>query len=138
MCYVDNNTITLKSYYSPNLHIVIPSEYIQIISAGIYAMEAYSHEVSSCGFCPGGESVNEPVFYAYSYPEPQGFNKYPIQPKEAFYHTEMREFLLPYNVVRTANSPYEVFLAFLQSTYMKLQRLVPNGIEMYWSVSKYW
>ena len=79
--------------------------------------EAYSHEVSSCGFWPGGGPVNEPVFYAYSYPEPRGFNEYLIQPKEAFYHTEMREFLLPYDVVRTANSPDEVLLAFLQSTY---------------------
>jgi uncharacterized protein DUF5996 len=80
-------------------------------------VEAYSHELSSCGFWPGGGPVSEPVFYAYSYPEPQDFNEYPIQPKEAFYHTEMREFLLPYNVVRTANSPDEVLLAFLQSTY---------------------
>lgn len=80
-------------------------------------VEAYSHEVSSCGFWPGGGPVNEPVFYSYSYPEPPGFNEYPIQPKEAFYHTGMKEFLLPYNVVRTANSPDEVLLAFLQSTY---------------------
>jgi hypothetical protein len=80
-------------------------------------VEAYSHEVSSCGFWPGGGPVNEPVFYAYSYPEPQGFKEYPIKPKEAFYHTEMKEFLLPYNVVRTANSPDEMILAFLQSTY---------------------
>jgi len=79
--------------------------------------EAYSHEVSSCGFWPGGGPINEPVFYAYSYPEPPGFKEYSIQPKEAFYHTEMREFLLPYDVVRTANSPDEVLLAFLQSTY---------------------
>ena len=80
-------------------------------------VEAYSHEVSSCGFWPGGGPVNEPVFYAYAYPEPQGFKEYPIQPKEAFYHTEMSEFLLPYDVIRTANSPDEVLLAFLQSTY---------------------
>ena len=79
-------------------------------------VEAYSHEVSSCGFWPGGGPVNEPVFYAYAYPEPQGFKDYPIQPKEAFYHTEMSEFLLPYDVVRTANSD-DVLLAFLQSTY---------------------
>ena len=79
--------------------------------------EAYSHEVSSCGFWPGGGPINEPVFYAYSYPEPPGFKEYPIQPKEAFYHTETREFLLPYNVLRTASSPDEVLLAFLQSTY---------------------
>jgi hypothetical protein len=80
-------------------------------------VEAYSHEVSSCGFWPGGGPINEPVLYAYSYPEPQGFKGYPIKPKEAFYHTEMKEFLLPYNVVRTANSPDEMILAFLQSTY---------------------
>ena len=79
-------------------------------------VEAYSHEVSSCGFWPGGGPVNEPVFYAYAYPEPQGFKEYPIQPKEAFYHTEMSEFLLPYDVIRTANSD-DVSLAFLQSTY---------------------
>jgi hypothetical protein len=82
--------------------------------------EAYSHEVSSCGFWPGGSSggpVNEPIFYSYSYPEPQGFRDYPIQPKQAFYHSEMKEFMLPYNVVSTANSPDEVLLSLLQSTY---------------------
>jgi hypothetical protein len=57
--------------------------------------EAYSHEVSSCGFWLGGGPVNEPVFYAYAYPEPQGFNDYPTQPPEAFYHIGMGEFLLP-------------------------------------------
>ena len=80
-------------------------------------VEAYSHEVSSCGFWPGGVLVDEPVFYSYAYPEPQGFKDYPIQPPEAFYHTEMREFLLPDDVVRTAKLPDEVLLAFLQSTY---------------------
>jgi DNA modification methylase len=80
-------------------------------------VEAYSHEASSCGFWPGGAPVNEPVFYAYAYPEPQGFKDYPIQPSEAFYHKEMREFVLPYDVVRTTNSPDEVLLSFLQSTY---------------------
>jgi hypothetical protein len=80
-------------------------------------VEAYSHEVSSCGFWPGGAPVNEPVFYAYAYPEPQGFKDYPIQPPEAFYHKEMREFVLPYDVVRTTKSPDEVLLSFLQSTY---------------------
>jgi hypothetical protein len=80
-------------------------------------VESYSHEVSSCGFWPGGGTVNEPVFYAYSYPEPHGFKEYPIQPKEAYYYAEMGEFLLPYDVVRAANSPDEILLAFLQSTY---------------------
>jgi hypothetical protein len=80
-------------------------------------VEAYSHEVSSCGFWLGGGPVNEPVFYAYAYPEPQGFKDYPIQPPEVFYHTGMSEFLLPYDVVRTAKSPDDVLLSFLQSTY---------------------
>jgi hypothetical protein len=85
--------------------------------ARFVAVEAYSHEVSSCGFWPGGGPVDEPAFFAYAYPEPQGFKDYPIQPTEAFYHTGMREFLLPYDVVRTAKSPDEVLLSFLQSTY---------------------
>jgi Family of unknown function (DUF5996) len=85
--------------------------------ARFVAIEAYSHEVSSCGFWPGGGLVNEPAFYAYAYPEPQGFRDYPVRPQEAFYHTDMGEFLLPYDIVRTANSPDEVLLAFLQTTY---------------------
>ena len=80
-------------------------------------VEAYSHEVSGCGFWPGGGLVNEPVFYAYAYPEPEGFKDYPIQPAEAFYHTGMSEFVLPYDVVRTSKSPDEVLLSFFQTTY---------------------
>ncbi|MFB2768031.1 DUF5996 family protein, partial [Pelatocladus sp. BLCC-F211] len=78
--------------------------------------EAYSHEVSSCGFWPGGGAA-EPVFYSYAYPEPEGFKDYPIQPKEAFYSSDMREFILPYEAVRRADDPDAVLLAFLQSTY---------------------
>ena len=81
------------------------------------AVEAYSHEVSSCGFWPGGGPVDEPVFYAYAYPEPQGFKDYHIQPPQAFYYKEMGEYVLPYDVVRTSNSPDEVLLNFLQSSY---------------------
>ena len=101
-------------------------------------VEAYSHEVSSCGFWPGGGPVNEPVFYAYAYPEPQGFKEYPIQPKEAFYHTEMSEFLLPYDVIRTANSD-DVLLAFLQSTYEAAGNLCQMGSKYIGaSVSREW
>ena len=81
------------------------------------AVEAYSHEVSSCGFWPVGGPVNEPSFYAYAYPEPQAFKDYPVKPQEAFYHTGMGEFLLPYDVVRNAKSPDEVLLSFMQTTY---------------------
>jgi hypothetical protein len=80
-------------------------------------VEAYSHEVSSCGFWPGGGPVSEPVFYAYAYPEPQGFKNYPVRPTEAYYYTVMSEFLLPYEKVRIAESPDDVLLSFLQSTY---------------------
>jgi hypothetical protein len=78
--------------------------------------EAYSHEVSSCGFWFGGGST-EALFYAYAYPEPEGFKDYAIQPQAAFYSPDMREFVLPYETVRqTANSD-DMLLAFLQSTY---------------------
>lgn len=87
-------------------------------NCGIFVMqEAYSHEVSSCGFWPGGSLVDEPAFYAYAYPEPEGFKEYPIRPSEAFYDNRISEFLLPYEVVRTSNSHDELLLDFLQSTY---------------------
>ncbi|NCJ08202.1 hypothetical protein GS597_17150 [Synechococcales cyanobacterium C] len=79
--------------------------------------EAYSHEVSSCGFWPGGGAVVEPVFYAYAYPAPEGFQDYPVQPQAAFYSSEMQEFILPYEAVRQADDPDAALLTFLQSTY---------------------
>jgi Family of unknown function (DUF5996) len=79
--------------------------------------EAYSHEVSSCGFWPGGGSVVDPVFYAYAYPAPEGFQDYSIAPREAFYSSEMQEFVLPYEAVRLASDPDAMILAFFQSTY---------------------
>jgi hypothetical protein len=77
---------------------------------------AYSHEVSSCGFWPGGGSVPEPVFYAYAYPEPEGFKNYPVRP-QAYYSNDMREFLLPYEAVRQAANPDAMLIEFAQSTY---------------------
>ena len=79
--------------------------------------EAYSHEVSSCGFWPGGGSIVEPVFYAYAYPMLEGFRDYPIQPTEAFYSSQMQEFILPYEAVRQTDDPDAMLLAFFQSTY---------------------
>ena len=78
--------------------------------------EAYSHEVSSAGFWPGA-GLGEAAFYAYAYPEPEGFKEYPVQPKAAYYHKELGEFILPYEAVRTAEEPDTVLLDFLQSTY---------------------
>jgi hypothetical protein len=78
-------------------------------------VEGYSHELSSCGFWPGGGE--EGAFYAYAYPEPEGFSAAPVQPDEAFYSADFRQFLLPYEAVRTAADPDATALAFLQSTY---------------------
>ncbi len=76
---------------------------------------AYSQEVSSCGFWPGGGT--EGAFYAYAYPEPAGFDRWSVAPAAARYDTGYGEFLLPYEAVRTADDPDAVLLDFLQSTY---------------------
>jgi hypothetical protein len=78
---------------------------------------AYSHEVSSCGFWPGGGTVQEPMFYAYAYPEPEGFQRQPVRPARAYYSSELREYLLPYEVVRESGDPDAMLLEFTQSTY---------------------
>jgi len=79
--------------------------------------EAYSHEVSSCGFWPGGGPIPYPAFYSYAYPEPSGFSAAAITPAAAFYSKDLREFILAYDVVREAAVPDETLLAFLQTTY---------------------
>src|SRR5262245_5058928 len=79
--------------------------------------EAYSHEVSSAGFWPGSAAAPEPVFYSYAYPEPAGFGGWRAQPDEAYYSPEMKEFILPYEVVRLAKDPDRTLMQFLQSTY---------------------
>jgi Family of unknown function (DUF5996) len=79
--------------------------------------EAYSHEVSSCGFWPGAAGVQEPAFYSYAYPQPPGFSEAPVRPEAAFYSREFGEFLVPYDAVRRAAAPDAALLDFLQSTY---------------------
>jgi hypothetical protein len=80
--------------------------------------EAYSHEVSSCGFWPGTPGFcDEAAFYAYAYPEPSGFSSYPIAPADAHYSKTLGEFILPYAAVRSARDPDAMLLDFLQSTY---------------------
>ena len=78
-------------------------------------VEGYSHELSSCGFWPGGGE--EGAFYAYAYPEPAGFADYPIGPGPAFYSADYKQFLLPYEAVRTADNPDRALMEFLQTTY---------------------
>jgi hypothetical protein len=81
------------------------------------AREAYSHEVSSCGFWPGGEALPEPVFYSYAYPEPEGFKRATLRPDGAHYNSTLGEFVLPYDVVRRASLPDVALLEFLQGSY---------------------
>jgi hypothetical protein len=76
---------------------------------------AYSHELSSCGFWPGGSA--EGSFFAYAYPTPNGFRDGPVAPSSAFFDEDLGEFLLPYSAVRTAADPDETLLAFVQSAY---------------------
>jgi Family of unknown function (DUF5996) len=79
--------------------------------------EAYSHEVSSAGFWPGGGEIQGPAFYSYAAPEPAGFSEQRVRPEAAFYHPQMKEFLLMYDDVRGAASPKAALMEFLQSTY---------------------
>ncbi len=79
--------------------------------------EAYSHEVSSCGFWPGGGAVDEPMFYSYAYPAPVGFAAAPIKPSAAYWHAALGEFVLPYETLRQARDVDATLLDFLESTY---------------------
>lgn len=81
------------------------------------AREAYSHEVSSAGFWPGGGPHKFPLFYSYAYPEPEGFASAVIPVEGAFYSEDLHEFILPYDAVRDAASPGDALLTFLESTY---------------------
>ena len=73
--------------------------------------------MSSAGFWPGGGDIKGAAYYAYAAPEPAGFGQAPVRPAKAYYHPQMKEFLLMYDDVRTAASPREALLEFLQSTY---------------------
>jgi hypothetical protein len=96
------------------------------------AREAYSHEVSSCGFWPGSGPIPYPAFYSYAYPEPQGFAEAQIKPPPAFYSKDLGEFILPYDEVRNAKSPDNTLLDFLQTTYEAAANLAKwdrSGLE---------
>lgn len=79
--------------------------------------EAYSHEVASAGFWPGTGGVGEAAFYAYAYPEPEGYRSRIVRPEAAYFLEALGEFVLPYEAVRTAAAPDQALLAFLQDTY---------------------
>jgi hypothetical protein len=82
-----------------------------------FMREAYSHEVISHGFWFGSGPLLEPAFYAYAVPEPPGLKAARVQPRGAFYHGELGEFVLPYETVRKSDSPEHAILAFVESTY---------------------
>ncbi len=79
--------------------------------------EAYSHEVSSAGFWPGGSGIDYAAFYSYAYPAPEGFGTSAAEPSAAFFSEALGEFILPYDVVRNAPEPDMALLAFLNTTY---------------------
>jgi hypothetical protein len=79
--------------------------------------EAYSHEVSSVGFWPGGGNIPGPAFYSYTAPEPSGFRQWQVQPRVARYDSQLGEFLLMYDDMRSSDSPGATLLDFCQSTY---------------------
>jgi len=85
--------------------------------------EAYSHECISAGWWPGGDPVLEPVFYAYAYPVPDGCQDAAVLPEATTFHPQLREWILPYEAVRTASDPDADLLAFLESTYAAAARL---------------
>jgi hypothetical protein len=79
--------------------------------------EAYSHEVSSAGFWPGGGPIDFPAFYSYAYPAPDGFADAHVSPEAAYFDKGLGEFLLPYDAVRLADDPEATLMAFLETTY---------------------
>jgi hypothetical protein len=87
------------------------------------AREAYSHEVSSAGFWPGGSGIDHAAFYSYAYPEPKGFKKVAVGPAGAVYHPTLSEFILPYESVRAASDPDATLIEFLHSTYRAAAKL---------------
>jgi hypothetical protein len=79
--------------------------------------EAYSHEVSSCGFWPGNGGYGRAAFYVYAYPEPPGYGDAPLRTAGAFYDKNLGQFILPYDEVRQSRNPDALLLGFLQETY---------------------
>ena len=86
------------------------------LGADAITREAYSHEVISAGWWPGA-GIDGPAFYSYAAPEPDGFGRQKVRPDAAFYHSELKEFILMYDAVRLAPDPEQVLLDFLESTY---------------------
>jgi Family of unknown function (DUF5996) len=85
--------------------------------ADFVTREAYSHEVISAGWWPGGSGIDGPAFYCYAAPEPAGLQHQRVHPESAFYHPQLKQFILMYDEVRRSQLPEQALLEFLQSTY---------------------
>ena len=95
------------------------------------AQEAYSQEVSSAGFWPGSAQFPTPIFYSYAYPTPSGFADEAVAPKEATWSSDLGEFVLPYEAVRTADDPDKALTAFLNSTFDAAAKTADWDLEVY-------
>jgi hypothetical protein len=91
--------------------------------AGWVMAEAYSHEVSSCGFWPGNGGYGRAAFYVYAYPEPAGYGDTRLRTAEAFYDKGLGQFILPYDAVHQSEHPDKLLLGFLQETYVAAAEL---------------
>jgi hypothetical protein len=91
--------------------------------AGWVMAEAYSHEVSSCGFWPGNGGYGRAAFYVYAYPEPAGYGDTRLSTAEAFYDKGLGQFILPYDAVYQSGDPDKLLLGFLQETYVAAAEL---------------
>ncbi len=97
---------------------VAPKLTINTPNVGTWVMqEAYSHEVSSCGFWPGNGGFGRPAFFSYAYPEPEGFGQAPMRPDATYYDQDLGQFILPYDAVRQAQSPDAALMDYLRHTY---------------------
>lgn len=114
------------------LHSPVPYTPLKVVR------EAYSHEVSSAGFCPGYPPDCEPFYYSYAYPEPEGYASARIPLPDARYDQQLREYVLPYDTVRRSDTPDETLLAFLDSTYTLAANLADwdrSELERDWPAS---
>ena len=109
--------LSLRLTSRPALEEILDAWFEAQPSADRVTREAYSHEVSSCGFWPGGDGIEEPAFYSYAFPEPTDFAASPVRPGAAFYSRELGQFILPYEAVRLSDAPDAMLMDFVQSTY---------------------
>ena len=113
-----------------------PAPLLKSVSPNVGAwvmQEAYSHEVSSCGFWPGNGGFGQAAFFNYAYPEPRGFAEAPTKPERTYYDQDLGQFVLPYDVVTQAQSPDDTLMDYLQRTGTAPQLIAHSGTVLHWS-----